>query len=70
MQGERAGARGRKETRSPSRAGHSRRKPATTTTGSAEQVAPNVLSIEPWERNLEGELYAATVRVDSRFSVP
>ena len=37
-----------------------------TTTGSAEQVAPNVLSIAHWERILEGELYAASARIDWR----
>jgi len=37
-----------------------------TTTGKAEQVAPNVLSIAHWERILEGELYAATARIDWR----
>ena len=37
-----------------------------TTTGNAEQVAPNVLSIAHWERILEGELYAATARIDWR----
>ena len=37
-----------------------------TTTGKAEQVAPNVLAITHWERILEGELYAATARIDWR----
>jgi len=37
-----------------------------TTTGKAEQVAPNVLSIAHWERIVEGELYAATARIDWR----
>ncbi len=37
-----------------------------TTTGKAEQVAPNVLAIRHWERILDGELYAATARVDWR----
>jgi hypothetical protein len=37
-----------------------------TTTGNAEQVAPNVLCIAHWERILEGELYAATARIDWR----
>jgi hypothetical protein len=37
-----------------------------TTTGRAEQVAPNVLSIAHWERILEGELYAASARIDWR----
>ena len=37
-----------------------------TTTGKAEQVAPNVLSIAHWERILEGELYASTARIDWR----
>ena len=30
-----------------------------TTSGKAEQVAPNVLSVAHWERIIEGELYAA-----------
>jgi hypothetical protein len=37
-----------------------------TTTGNAEPVAPNVLCIAHWERILEGELYAATARIDWR----
>jgi len=37
-----------------------------TTSGNAEQVAPNVLSLTHWERIVEGELYAATARVDWR----
>ena len=37
-----------------------------TTTGKAEQVAPNVLSFAHWERILEGELYAPTARIDWR----
>ena len=37
-----------------------------TTTGLAEQVAPNVLLIAHWERLLEGELYASSSRIDWR----
>ena len=37
-----------------------------TTTGRAEEIAPNVLSIAHWERILEGELYAASARIDWR----
>ena len=35
-----------------------------TTTGAAELVAPNVLSIAHWHRILGGELYAPISRVD------
>jgi len=37
-----------------------------TTTGAAEQVAPNVLSVSHWDRILQGELYATTSRIDWR----
>ena len=37
-----------------------------TATGKAELVAPNVLSLTHRERILDGELYAATARIDWR----
>ena len=37
-----------------------------TTTGAAELVAPNVLSIAHWHRILDGELYASSSRLDWR----
>jgi hypothetical protein len=37
-----------------------------TTTGLAEHVAPQVLSIPHWERILDGELYATSSRLDWR----
>ena len=39
---------------------------ALTTTGIAEQVAPNVLSLAHWDRLLDGELYASSTRLDWR----
>ena len=37
-----------------------------TTTGIAECVAPNVLSLTHWDRLLDGELYASSTRLDWR----
>jgi hypothetical protein len=37
-----------------------------TTTGAAEQIAPNVLSLAHWDRILQGELYATSSRIDWR----
>ena len=37
-----------------------------TTTGIAELVAPNVLSLAHWDRLLDGELYASSARLDWR----
>ena len=37
-----------------------------TTTGIAECVAPNVLSLAQWDRLLDGELYASSTRLDWR----
>ena len=39
---------------------------ALTTTGIAELVAPNVLSLTHWDRLRDGELYASSTRLDWR----